>query len=238
MLAIQARSFTSYFYLSSNNANHPPRFTANKVTGILFENKVDYKSTFVSPMLHIHLQSFTFHLRKTTFLIPSYTPHIIILTNILPAYFGSLPSFIHGIHILPINPSTPYTRPRPFVKEEWEAFFSPSSFLNNQIAPNTLPTTTSPNIASPMFPTIANNHPSSPPTNTDTRITSVTGAWRGILYANLAQIDAKASYAFFRDGVDGYWDEAWIDGGASRTWYLVWAAAWVEFARRREGSGF
>ena len=57
------------------------------------------------------------------------------------------------------------------------------------------------------------------------------GGWRGILYANLALIDPKASYSFFRDGIDGFWDERWIDGGASRTWYLVWAAALGEFAK-------
>jgi endo-1,3(4)-beta-glucanase len=44
MLAIQARSFNEYFYLTSNNTNHPQRFIGNKLTGILFENKVDYAS--------------------------------------------------------------------------------------------------------------------------------------------------------------------------------------------------
>jgi endo-1,3(4)-beta-glucanase len=45
MLAIQARSFNNYFYLQSNNKNHPARFVQNKVAGILFENKCDYTST-------------------------------------------------------------------------------------------------------------------------------------------------------------------------------------------------
>jgi endoglucanase Acf2 len=58
------------------------------------------------------------------------------------------------------------------------------------------------------------------------------GGWRGILYANLALIDPKASYGFFRDGINGFWDERWIDGGASRTWYLTWAAALSEFTKR------
>jgi endo-1,3(4)-beta-glucanase len=52
------------------------------------------------------------------------------------------------------------------------------------------------------------------------------------LYANLALIDPKASYGFFRDGINGFWDERWIDGGASRTWYLTWAAALSEFAKK------
>jgi endo-1,3(4)-beta-glucanase len=52
MLAIQARSFNNYFYLQDNNTNHPQRFIGNKVTGILFENKVDYATYFgVAPEL-------------------------------------------------------------------------------------------------------------------------------------------------------------------------------------------
>jgi endoglucanase Acf2 len=45
------------------------------------------------------------------------------------------------------------------------------------------------------------------------------GGWRGILYANLALIDPKASYGFFRDGINGFW-------------YLTWAAALSEFTKR------
>ncbi|KAH9864463.1 hypothetical protein J1614_010397 [Plenodomus biglobosus] len=41
----RARSFNSYFYIQSNNTNHPARFIQNMITGILFENKVDYAST-------------------------------------------------------------------------------------------------------------------------------------------------------------------------------------------------
>jgi endo-1,3(4)-beta-glucanase len=52
MLAVQARSFNNYFYLQNNNTNHPARFIQNKVTGILFENKVDYTSTG-SPSTHL-----------------------------------------------------------------------------------------------------------------------------------------------------------------------------------------
>ncbi|KAI8935583.1 hypothetical protein NX059_008149 [Plenodomus lindquistii] len=149
MLAIQARSFNSYFYLMSNNTNHPARFVQNKVTGILFENKVDYAT-----------------------------------------YFSTTPSLIHGIHMLPLNPTSSYLRPRPFIKEEWDRLFS-----NGRA--------------------------------------NVDGGWRGVLYANFASVDARAAWAFFRDGVDGFWDEGWIDGGASRCWYLVFAGAGVEFGRVR-----
>ncbi|KAJ4295160.1 endo-1,3-beta glucanase [Kalmusia sp. IMI 367209] len=44
MLAVQARSFNNYFYLTSTNTNQPTSFLPNKLAGILFENKVDYTS--------------------------------------------------------------------------------------------------------------------------------------------------------------------------------------------------
>lgn len=47
----------------------------------------------------------------------------------------------------------------------------------------------------------------------------------GVLYANVALFDPRASLAFFRDGERGAWDERWVGLGASRTWYLVWSAA-------------
>jgi endo-1,3(4)-beta-glucanase len=92
MLAIQARTFNSYFYLLSTNTVQPPRFVPNKVTGILFENKVDYAT-----------------------------------------YFGTLPALIHGIHMVPLNPSSVFLRPRSFVKEEWDAFFSEGRALAAEV---------------------------------------------------------------------------------------------------------
>jgi endo-1,3(4)-beta-glucanase len=50
---------------------------------------------------------------------------------------------------------------------------------------------------------------------------NVVGSWKGVLYANLAISDPSASYAFFAQ--DNF-DYGWIDGGASRTWYLAFAA--------------
>lgn len=50
---------------------------------------------------------------------------------------------------------------------------------------------------------------------------SVMGGWRGILYANLAIIDPKTSYSFF---ANPNFDYGLLDGGASRTWYLAYAA--------------
>ncbi|KAH0261973.1 endo-1,3-beta-glucanase, partial [Aureobasidium melanogenum] len=51
---------------------------------------------------------------------------------------------------------------------------------------------------------------------------NVDGGWRGILYANLATIQPAASYAFFSDPK---FDPAYLDGGASLTWYLTYSAA-------------
>lgn len=49
----------------------------------------------------------------------------------------------------------------------------------------------------------------------------VEGGWRGVLYANLAIVNPQASWDFFAQ--DGF-NANWLDGGASRTWYLALAA--------------
>ncbi|THC99385.1 hypothetical protein EYZ11_001109 [Aspergillus tanneri] len=46
MLGILRRSLHSYFLMESDNKNQPEQFIANKVTGILFENKVDHTTYF------------------------------------------------------------------------------------------------------------------------------------------------------------------------------------------------
>jgi len=48
MLAIQKRSAQNYFLMESSNNIQPPEFIGNKVTGILFENKADHATYFVS----------------------------------------------------------------------------------------------------------------------------------------------------------------------------------------------
>ena len=50
---------------------------------------------------------------------------------------------------------------------------------------------------------------------------SVQGGWKGILYANLAIINPTAAFNFFNQE---NFDPSWLDGGASRTWYLAFAA--------------
>ena len=49
----------------------------------------------------------------------------------------------------------------------------------------------------------------------------VAGGWKGILYGNLACINPRAAWSFFSQP---NFDEGWIDGGASRTWYLAYSA--------------
>ena len=138
-LAVQARSLRNYFLLGKDNKVQPDKFLANRVTGILFENKIDHTT-----------------------------------------YFGANIEYIQGIHMIPLNPSTSYTRPKTFVKEEWEAYFS------------------------------------------NGRADKVEGGWRGILYANLAQIDPEAAWKFFSNPK---FDAKLLDPGASRTWYLAYSAA-------------
>jgi endo-1,3(4)-beta-glucanase len=54
------------------------------------------------------------------------------------------------------------------------------------------------------------------------KISSIVGGWRGILMANYAIVDAPTVYRFF---ADARFDSSYLDGGASRTWYLAWSAA-------------
>jgi endo-1,3(4)-beta-glucanase len=82
-LAVQARSLNNYFLMTSDNKNQPEKFVPNKVTGILFENKIDHTT-----------------------------------------YFGGNTEFVEGIHMIPLNPSSAYTRSKQFVQEEWDAYFS------------------------------------------------------------------------------------------------------------------
>ena len=50
---------------------------------------------------------------------------------------------------------------------------------------------------------------------------NVSGGWRGVLYGNLACISPRVAWNFFSQEK---FDMSWIDGGASRTWYLAFSA--------------
>ncbi|KAH6724355.1 glycoside hydrolase family 81 protein [Leptodontidium sp. MPI-SDFR-AT-0119] len=53
------------------------------------------------------------------------------------------------------------------------------------------------------------------------RVDTAEGGWKGVLYANLALINPQASWQFF---IQPGFDVNWLDGGASRTWYLALSA--------------
>lgn len=55
----------------------------------------------------------------------------------------------------------------------------------------------------------------------DGRVDEIEGGWRGIIYGNYASVYPQEAWEFF-NGQD--LDPGWIDGGASLTWYLAYAA--------------
>lgn len=137
MLAVMRHSVNSYMLFSDDNRIVPFRIVSNKVSGICFENKMDYAT-----------------------------------------YFGTQPEYIHGIHMIPITSVSSYIRGPKFVEEEWKQKLE-------QVVPG------------------------------------LVSGWKGILYMNLALIDAKSSFKRFSqsDFLDAY-----LDGGMSRTWALAYAA--------------
>jgi endo-1,3(4)-beta-glucanase len=54
MLRIDAHAIRTYFLMDSSNTVHPPEFAKNHVTGIFFDNKVDYASWFSPEKYCIH----------------------------------------------------------------------------------------------------------------------------------------------------------------------------------------
>ncbi|TKA34067.1 hypothetical protein B0A50_00047 [Salinomyces thailandicus] len=55
-------------------------------------------------------------------------------------------------------------------------------------------------------------------------VTSITSGWRGVLEGNRATVDPTFGYDFF-SGATGVFQDSYLDGGASQTWYLAYAAA-------------
>lgn len=55
----------------------------------------------------------------------------------------------------------------------------------------------------------------------EARADSVVGGWKGVLYGNLATIEPASAFSWFNQ--TGF-DASWLDGGASLTWYLAYAA--------------
>lgn len=53
------------------------------------------------------------------------------------------------------------------------------------------------------------------------RAAAIAGGWKGVVMANLAIIDPVTSYNYF---ASSSFDVSTLDGGASRTWYMAFAA--------------
>lgn len=54
-LGIMRNVFQSYFLYESNNTVQPKEFIGNKVSGILFENKIDHATYFGMEPQYIHM---------------------------------------------------------------------------------------------------------------------------------------------------------------------------------------
>lgn len=78
MLSIMSTSMSDYFLYSDDNDVEPYAIVQNKVSGILFDNSIQYTT-----------------------------------------YFGTNVEYIHGIHMIPITPSSSQIRSPTFVEEEW-----------------------------------------------------------------------------------------------------------------------
>lgn len=124
MLAVMRHSVNSYMLFSDDNRIVPFRIVSNKVSGICFENKMDYAT-----------------------------------------YFGTQPEYIHGIHMIPITSVSSYIWGPKFVEEEWKQKLE-------QVVPG------------------------------------LVSGWKGILYMNLALIDAKSSFKRFSQS--DFWMHIWM----------------------------
>jgi len=55
----------------------------------------------------------------------------------------------------------------------------------------------------------------------DGRADEISGGWKGIVYGNYALVYPDEAWEFFNSST---FNPAWLDGGASLTWYLAFAA--------------
>lgn len=53
------------------------------------------------------------------------------------------------------------------------------------------------------------------------RVDKIDNFWKGIIYANYATVNPKKAWEFFSSQT---FNPMWIDGGASLTWFLAYAA--------------
>lgn len=88
MLSVLARSLQSYFLMTSDNVNQPAGFIENKVTGIMFENKVDHTTYFGTDLSYIEGQ---------------------VSVSLLVMFFLLT---LDSIHMIPVMPFSTLTRTR------------------------------------------------------------------------------------------------------------------------------
>jgi endo-1,3(4)-beta-glucanase len=53
------------------------------------------------------------------------------------------------------------------------------------------------------------------------RVDKFNNLWKGVIYGNYATVQPKTTWTFL---TQSKFDPIWIDGGASRTWYMAYAA--------------
>lgn len=94
-------------------------------------------------------------------------------------FFSSDIEAIQGIHMIPVGAPSMYTRPKTFVQQEWDAYFS------------------------------------------NGRIDKIDNAWKSIIYASYATVNPKTAWNYFNSSD---FNTNNIDGGASQTWYMAYAA--------------
>ncbi|KAI5294618.1 hypothetical protein KEM52_003607 [Ascosphaera acerosa] len=109
MLGLLRRSLRKYFLMESDNDVQPAPFIANKVTGILFENKADHTTYFGTNLEYIQGYDGSVQLCKA-------------VNKASGANFAPC-----SIHMLPLFPASPYVRSEKFVNEEWQAMFAPNA---------------------------------------------------------------------------------------------------------------
>ena len=59
MLAVLRRALNEYVYMRADNPHHPSQFAQNRVTGLLFENKVHHTSDKIECTHGMHMMAFT-----------------------------------------------------------------------------------------------------------------------------------------------------------------------------------
>jgi endo-1,3(4)-beta-glucanase len=53
------------------------------------------------------------------------------------------------------------------------------------------------------------------------RAEDIQGGWKGLIFGNLATVDPKGAWKLFNSS---NFNSSWVDGGASLTWYMAYAA--------------